>query len=106
MLPGILISRSVFLKTRPDADKSANCPDLKSKRWLRIVDDCAAGVFFGWAILCYVSGGAERLLYGWALPTFCSWNCEQCINSVLHMYGDQPFIVREGNGECEARNNK
>ena len=35
-----------------------------------------------------------------------SWNCEQCINSVLHVFGDQPYRVTEAAGECDARNNK
>ena len=109
-LKGLVWAHGLFLAnyTWPDADKSANCPDLTSKRWLAVVDDMAALVFFAWAALCYLApgGGLLRLLYGWAIPTFCSWNCEQCINSVLHMYGDRPFTVLEGDGECEARNNR
>ena len=50
-------------------------------------------------------GGTQLLVYGWAVPTFTSWNCEQCINSILHVYGDRPYAITEGDGGCQARNN-
>jgi len=109
LLLGLFWAHGLYLAnyTVAEADKQDLCPDLTRKRWMRVLDHYCIAVFLGWAVACYWFGGMSGICYGWAVPTFVSWNCEQCINSVLHVFGDQPFEVRgEGRGACEARNNR
>lgn len=106
-LGGLIWAHGLYLANYNigQANKEHNCPDLARKRWLKMLDQYCIVLFLGWAAGCYGCGGTQLLVYGWAVPTFTSWNCEQCINSILHVYGDRPYAITEGDGGCQARNN-
>jgi len=49
---------------------------------------------------CYMLGGSEWLLWGFAVPTVCVWHATFAVNSVCHLWGNRRFATTDN-----SRNN-
>ncbi|MHC4861608.1 MAG: fatty acid desaturase, partial [Planctomycetota bacterium] len=89
--------------------KSKFVPDLLRYPELRFLDrfdwlaplSLAAGLFaFGWALSGTAAGGAQMLVWGFAVSTVALYHASFTINSLAHRFGSRRFETKD-----DSRNN-
>jgi stearoyl-CoA desaturase (delta-9 desaturase) len=90
----------VFDLTLPRPRDDSNVSDLTRFPELRWVDSHDWVPIVGYAVLCFVIGGAPGLVWGFVVGTLAVFHATMLINSLAHVWGSRPYATND-----RSRNN-